>query len=202
MQDYVIGVDEAGRGPLAGPVAVGVVLVPTDFDWGLVPGVGDSKKLTPKNRETIFLCADELQRAGELSYAVAMTAASVIDRIGIVPSVNQALARALKKCIDSQIASGEVVVKLDGGLKAPVEFVRQETIIGGDAIEPVIGLASIMAKVTRDRYMERVGKRPEYAVYDLPVHKGYGTKSHRLAIRTHGCTDLHRKSYCKNIFIK
>jgi ribonuclease HII len=92
-----------------------------------------------------------------------------------------------------------VKVLLDGGLRAPNEFTYQETIIKGDQKEKVIGLASILAKVTRDRYMDRLGKRPEYQKYGFTVHKGYGTKDHRQAIQKHGCTDIHRVTYCKNI---
>ncbi len=217
MHKWLIGIDEAGRGPLAGPVAVGVVLVALDFDWGLIPGVNDSKKLSPEKREALFRRARTLKQEGQLSYAVSMTSAKTIDRIGIVSSVSLALNRALLKAVtNSTIVKRpnntvnrtitnatdyhDFFVKLDGGLKAPPEYVHQETIIKGDALEPSIGLASIMAKVTRDRYMERVGKLPLYAVYGLPVHKGYGTKTHRSAIKKHGCTDLHRLTYCKNIW--
>ncbi len=200
MKKWLIGIDEAGRGPLAGPVAVGVVLVPSDFDWRLISGVGDSKKLTSKNREAIFRRAKELKHSGHLDFAVAMVGAKMIDRIGIVPAVSRAMARALK-AVGANDLCDACQVKLDGGLRAPVDFRRQETIIRGDVSEPSIGLASIMAKVTRDRYMERMGRRPEYVVYNLPVHKGYGTKAHRLAIKKHGCTDLHRVTYCKNVIM-
>lgn len=208
---YLVGIDEAGRGPLAGPVAVGVVLVSIDFDWKLIPGVGDSKQLSPEKRDALFRRARELKREGVLNYAVAMVSAKVIDDIGIVPSVTRAMKRALDKVCPRatlgnfpRVALGpsSVMVKLDGGLRAPAEFVHQETIIKGDQKELAIGLASIVAKVTRDRYMERVGKQSTYAVYGLDVHKGYGTKAHRSAIKMHGCTDLHRRSYCKNIWLE
>ena len=88
---------------------------------------------------------------------------------------------------------------LDGLLYAPAEFVHQETIVKGDAKERVIGLASIMAKVTRDRYMEKVAKKSVYALYDFARHKGYGTLAHRTAIAKHGLSPEHRVSYCKNI---
>ena len=190
---------EAGRGPLAGPVSVGVVLVPSNFDWEQIQGVNDSKKLSPEKREALFRQAQVLKREGKLDYAVAMVSAKVIDVIGIVPSVTRAMSQALKKIHRPDLCK-EVAVKLDGGLKAPKEFLHQETIIKGDQKELSIGLASIMAKVTRDRYMERVGKQSKYARYELAVHKGYGTKAHRLAIKKHGCTDLHRVTYCKNIW--
>lgn len=199
MQKWLIGIDEAGRGPLAGPVSVGVVLVPSNFDWEQIQGVNDSKKLSPEKREALFRQAQVLKREGKLDYAVAMVSAKVIDVIGIVPSVTRAMSQALKKIHRPDLCK-EVAVKLDGGLKAPKEFLHQETIIKGDQKELSIGLASIMAKVTRDRYMERVGKQSKYARYELAVHKGYGTKAHRLAIKKHGCTDLHRVTYCKNIW--
>lgn len=206
QQKWLIGIDEAGRGPLAGPVAVGAVLIPGNFDWGLIPGVNDSKKLAPEKREALFRRACALKREGVLDYAVSMTSAKLIDRIGIVPAVDRAMKQALKLIVPRsnlgiipRLDLGSVLVKLDGGLRAPEEYLHQETIIKGDQKELVIGLASIMAKVTRDRYMERVGKLPAYAVYELPVHKGYGTKTHRSAIKKHGCTDLHRVTYCKNI---
>ena len=90
-------------------------------------------------------------------------------------------------------------MKLDGGLKAPAEFVHQETIVKGDSKEKVIGLASIMAKVTRDRYMLRLAERAEFKIYDFMSHKGYGTKIHREAIARHGLSTEHRTSYCRNI---
>lgn len=211
MKSWIIGIDEAGRGPLAGPVAVGVVCVPHDFDWGLIPGVGDSKKVLPAKREAIFRRANELQKSGELTYAVALTSAKTIDHIGIVPSIKKAMNKALKK-IEKPLKNkplprqrlgesdfGDVLVKLDGGLKAPAEYVRQETIIKGDVTEKVIGLASIMAKVTRDRRMVLLSKVGPYSKYAFEVHKGYGTKVHREAILKFGLTPEHRKSFCKNL---
>src|SRR5690606_35077025 len=93
----------------------------------------------------------------------------------------------------------ECEVLLDGSLKAPANFLNQKTIIKGDSLEPVIGLASILAKVTRDRHMERIGKRSELAPYCLNVHKGYGTKLHREMIKLHGLSAIHRQSFCRNI---
>lgn len=237
---FLIGIDEVGRGPLAGPVAVGVVMVPGNFDWeSKLPGVTDSKQLSEKKREELFERAKVLKKAGELEYAVSMVSANVIDRIGIVPAVNRAMDRSLHKvttvtettsprsdlgleavvaergmdqaranmtseeattAINRSSRSGrcdDMLLKLDGGLKAPERFVHQETIIKGDAKEPVIGLASIMAKVTRDRYMVRIA--PQFALYDFHIHKGYGTKAHRLAIEINGLSIMHRRSYCKNI---
>jgi len=222
IKKWTIGVDEAGRGPLAGPVAVGVVLVPTDFDWGLIPGVGDSKQVSEKNRVVIFKRAQELQKAGQLQYKVGLVSAKIIDQKGIVYAVNSAMKTALDSVLPKQdartqkpltpnepspegglatlkIGVDEVMVKLDGSLRAPVEFIHQETIIKGDSKEKVIGLASIMAKVTRDQYMEKLAVTSEYKMYNFGQHKGYGTKSHREAVSQNGLSTEHRVTYCGNI---
>lgn len=198
---WLIGIDEAGRGPLAGPVAVGVVLVPASFDWQQVPGVNDSKQLSEAKREEIYNIANDLHNSGQLQYAVGLVSARVIDRIGIVQAVNVALKRALIRTTKpiKPIDWTKVSVKLDGGLKAPGYCVAQETIIKGDSKERVIGLASIMAKVTRDRYMKRIAIRPAFVSYDFARHKGYGTKVHRNSISMHGLSSEHRVGYCKNI---
>ncbi len=219
-----IGIDEAGRGPLAGPVAIGLVLIPADFDWNLIPGVNDSKQLTEKKREVIYERAVALCKAGELQYVVEMPSAKAIDKQGIAVVIRAAIASGLQSLSTRQdlllensqktkplsqsestrscLVLEECVVKLDGGLKAPPEWVHQETIIKGDAKEKVIGLASIMAKVTRDRYMERIAKKSVYQPYDFARHKGYGTKVHREAIAQYGLSPEHRISYCKNILIR
>lgn len=196
MQKWLIGIDEAGRGPLAGPVSVGVLKIPPDFDWELIPGVNDSKQLSEAKREELFVRAKELQKAGKLNFMVGMVGAKTIDRIGISVAIKQAMDRGLKR-IDA--VSTECAVKLDGSLKAPAEFVDQETIIKGDGKERVIGLASICAKVTRDRYMRRIASQSAFAPYNFHIHKGYGTKAHREAIAEHGLSPEHRASYCKNI---
>lgn len=190
---WIIGVDEAGRGPLAGPVSVGLVKVAIDFDWALVPGVNDSKKLSEKKREGIFEIVTELAKQGSVEYSVKSVSAQSIDTKGIVSAITRAIESGVK---DLQLSSADCFIKLDGSLKAPAEF-SQETIIGGDGKEPVIGLASIMAKVTRDRYMLQQAKL--YPQYGLAKHKGYGTKAHREAISQHGFSPIHRKSYCRNI---
>lgn len=198
MQKYVIGIDEAGRGPLAGPVSVGVAMVSTDFDWELLPGVNDSKQLSEKRREEIFAATERLAASGHLAYAVSLVAASIIDKQGIVPAVRLAMKRSLYK-LDAFARAAEVEVKLDGGLRAPEVFLDQETIIKGDAKERVIGLASIMAKVTRDRYMVRQAAKSQFKAYDFATHKGYGTKTHRATIAAQGPSSEHRLTFCKNI---
>lgn len=202
---WLVGVDEVGRGPLAGPVAVGAAMIPDEFDWTILPGVGDSKQLKPKDREAIFQLANRLRLDGVIDWKVSMVSASTIDRVGIVPSIDTALRRSLA-ALDQRYStvnrtinlrfSDRVMVKLDGGLKAPAEY-TQETIIKGDAIEKVIGLASIVAKVTRDRYMVRLATK--YPAYSFEIHKGYGTKKHRDLIREHGLSEIHRVTFCRNL---
>ncbi len=199
---YEVGIDEAGRGPLAGPVAVGIVLVPIHFDWTLLPGVGDSKKVSEKNRERLYSEAMKLVRAGKMWCTVEMASAKAIDKAGIAVVIRGCIDKGLKEISarqDLQLAWGEVMVKLDGSLRAPAYCVRQETIIKGDATEKVIGLASILAKVTRDAYMRRVAKRPAFTSYHFDQHKGYGTAAHRRAIAVTGLSTEHRHTFCKNI---
>ncbi len=202
---YTIGIDEAGRGPLAGPVAVGVAFIPKGFRWKLLPGVTDSKALSPQKREVIYLAARALQKAGVLDYEVVMVSAKKVDTIGISVAIKQALAKALSKLekrhADMQFAT-DVLVKLDGGLKAPATYMCQQTIIKGDLSEREIGLGSIMAKVTRDRYMEKLALKSAYTAYNFAKHKGYGTVEHRIAIRQFGPSDEHRLSFCGNILGK
>ena len=207
-QKYFIGIDEAGRGPLAGPVSVGVACVPDGFDWNQIPGVNDSKKLTENKRDEIFEITKKLKKEGKLQVEVTMVGARVIDSIGIVPSIQRAMNRALNRLekkqngtVKSTILSFQkmAIVKLDGGLKAPDEYLNQETIVKGDSKEKVIGLASIMAKVTRDRYMIKKTLKPDFQAYAFEAHKGYGTKKHREAIAECGLSSEHRQSFCRNI---
>lgn len=187
--------DEAGRGPLAGPVTVGLVKIPVDFDWELVPGVRDSKKISEKKREVIYKRVIELHVQKKLSYVVKSVSAKSIDNKGISPAIRRSIAAGIE---DLECDPNDTYIKLDGSLKAPANY-AQETIIKGDDKEMVIGLASIMAKVTRDRYM--VEQAALYPKYGLAKHKGYGTKAHREAIAKHGFTPIHRQSYCKNIVL-
>lgn len=188
----IIGVDEAGRGALAGPVSVGAALVPQDFDWSLIPGVRDSKQLSAQKREVIFARAQQLKREGILDFKVALVSAAVIDKIGITRAVARGIERSLKRlgCVPA-----DADVRLDGLLRAPQIYTTQQTIIRGDQTEPAISLASIVAKVTRDRYMVRSAK--QYPVYAFEVHKGYGTKKHQEALRKAGLCVMHRQYFCK-----
>ncbi|MFM2339885.1 MAG: ribonuclease ribonuclease [Candidatus Parcubacteria bacterium] len=201
---YIVGIDEAGRGPLAGPVGVGIVLVPTDFDWSLLPGVGDSKKVSEKNRERIYIEAMRLAKIGKLWCTVEFASAKAIDKQGITTVIRACIDKGLKDMSsrqDLELDWGEVMVKLDGSLWAPDYCVHQETIIKGDAKEKAIGLASILAKVTRDTYMCRLAEKPAYISYQFAKHKGYGTALHRRLIAQTGLSPEHRASYCRKIDI-
>ena len=194
---YRIGIDEAGRGPLAGPVAVGAVIAPNNFDWSLVAGAMDSKKMTPKSREDIYKKMCVLRREGKLDFSVAFSSASVIDTRGIVSAVQSALNRALAKITEDGPPYGKIEVLLDGSLHAPAHFLNQKTIIRGDQSELAISLASIAAKVMRDRLMVRIAKR--YPLYGFEIHKGYGTLVHRHMIKNAGLCELHRTTFCTRI---
>ena len=196
MIQYIVGVDEAGRGPLAGPVAVGAVCVSRDFDWKLIPGVGDSKQISPENREAIFRLAKELEAAGSLDFSVAMTGPELIDRFGIVRALAIAKARAIRAVSREP---EETQIKLDGLLTAPAKYLHQETIVKGDQKEKVIGLASILAKVKRDEYMRRIAAKPQFAAYRFHQHKGYGTLKHRQLVAEHGLSVMHRQSFCRRL---
>lgn len=200
---HLVGIDEAGRGPLAGPVAVGVVVVPKDFDWALVVGATDSKQMTEKARERMYETLVSLQQDGLLRFAVGFSSARVIDTIGIVPAIQRALNDALREVTEgtaetpTDFASYEVL--LDGGLTAPKEFTNQKTIIRGDQSEQVISLASIAAKVLRDKLMVELAVL--YPQYSLEKHKGYGTLVHRRAIQEQGLSDIHRATFCTRLHI-
>lgn len=190
---FVLGVDEAGRGPLAGPVAVGVVMAETGFDFlAAFPGLNDSKKLSEKKREAIFELLLEREKAGDVRFVVKSVGADVIDKAGIVPAV--------RRCIDAGVRalspeSVDVKIMLDGALHAPDSY-AQETVIGGDALIPAIMLASVAAKVSRDRLMKKLAE--DYPAYGFDIHKGYGTKLHRERIRLYGLSPIHRATFCRN----
>lgn len=193
---FIIGIDEAGRGPLAGPVAVGAVAVPMDFNWKAVYSVKDSKRLTPRAREIWFGKLQDLRRAKKLDFSVSFSPAQMIDRRGIVVSIQSALITCLQQ-IGAKPKNCEIF--LDGSLYAPRNFPAQKTIIHGDDIEPIISMASIIAKVSRDGLMRRLAARfPEYS---FDMNKGYGTKTHRVSIKKHGLCKLHRKSFCTKFLI-
>jgi ribonuclease HII len=186
----MLGVDEAGRGPLAGPVAVGAVVLPEGFDVAReFSGIADSKKLSEKNREKIFGMLEARAAKGDARFTVEFESAETIDRKGITFAVRQAVARAVNKLAPD---AALVCVQLDGALRAPPEY-AQETIINGDELIPLISLASIVAKVSRDRLMVELSK--QYSKYGFEKHKGYGTKAHYDALLKYGPCAIHRKSF-------
>ncbi len=187
---FVLGVDEAGRGPLAGPVSVGVVAVPEGFDvLKEFPEVKDSKKLSEKKREKIFEMLNARVALGDARYTVEFESAETIDNEGIAVAVRRALWRGVNKLAPD---SALVHVQLDGALRAPPEY-SQETIINGDELIPIISLASIAAKVTRDRLMVELAKK--YPLYGFEKHKGYGTAAHYDMLKKYGPCVLHRRSF-------
>lgn len=187
---YIIGIDEVGRGPLAGPVAVGAIAI-TPTLLKKFRTIKESKQLSEAKREE-WSAKIYASACDELRIAVAMVSAKEIDRIGIAPAIKKALASALKKL---HVLPSDARVLLDGGLYAPTEYSNQETIIRGDASETAIAMASVVAKVKRDTLMVSLSKK--YLEYNFAQHKGYGTKAHMEALRAHGLSEIHRKSFCK-----
>lgn len=179
----IIGVDEAGRGPLAGPLVVAAV---SGVSRGTLKNVKDSKKLSSRKREEWYRV---LRTKGVCRFA--SVSAAHVDRHGIAPSVRAVVARLLRR-----YPKRPTLVMLDGSMSAPVRY-RQRTVIKGDELIPLIAAASIIAKVARDRKMVRF--HAKYPLYDLNIHKGYGTKKHIKAIRKYGLSAIHRKSFCTRI---
>lgn len=193
---WQIGIDEAGRGALAGPVCVGAVLYPKDFDWreafSLItkkgePKLRDSKKLSAQQRGILY---EYITASARLRHASALVSAESIDTIGIVNATHEAAALALSGLA---VVPEHVKVLLDAGLRVPGKW-DQESFICGDENIPAISFASIIAKVTRDRHMEELAE--SHASYGFEGHKGYGTQAHMLAIRKFGMLPLiHRKTF-------
>ena len=180
--EAVCGVDEAGRGPLAGPVAAAAVILPPGL---LIEGLNDSKKVAPKKRKEIY---DIIMREA-VSVGVALVSPREIDEINILQATLQAM----------RLAVGKLSVKPDyvlvDGNRLPVWPYKSECIIGGDAKSVSVAAASMIAKVTRDMMMEEYDKL--YPEYGFAAHKGYGTAAHIEAISKHGLSPIHRASFCK-----
>ena len=178
--ERIAGVDEAGRGPLAGPVVAAAVVFPKEF---IIGGVDDSKKCTAKQREELF----KLIMEQAISVGVGIVDHEVIDRINIL----QATILAMRKSIDNMNIQPEFAI-IDGN-SFKHETLRFQNIIGGDAKSFTIAAASIVAKVTRDRLMCELDIR--FPQYGFGRHKGYGTRQHIEAIRTLGLCEIHRRSF-------
>ncbi|MCQ2463262.1 MAG: ribonuclease HII [Clostridia bacterium] len=180
----ICGIDEAGRGPLAGPVCAAAVIL----DENNIPqGLNDSKKLSEKKREALF---DEIVEKA-VSYGIAMADNREIDEINILQATFLAMRRAVDK-LDIQ----PDIALIDGNAK-PGLSMEQETIVKGDALSPSIAAASILAKVTRDRYMLELDKK--YPQYGFAKHKGYPTALHYQMIREYGVSDIHRLTFLKKM---
>jgi ribonuclease HII len=196
---FTLGVDEAGRGPLAGPVSVGIVMVQEGFDVAReFPGVNDSKKLSEKKREGLYEMLVARVALGDAHFTVEFESPETIDREGIVPSVQHALNRGVTVLAEygsqtsKKFQKSDFHILLDGSLRAQKEYF-QETIIHGDALIPIISLASIAAKVERDHLMVALAKT--YPEYGFEKHKGYGTKIHYEALEKYGPCAIHRHSF-------
>lgn len=186
---FLIGIDEVGRGPIAGPVAV-CALLWKDRENDPPLKLKDSKKLSPQRRDEWFEKIEEWRDNDQLEYAVSYVSADTIDAIGISNAIKCALVESLARL---QVDPEHVHIMLDGGLYAPEEYRHQETIIRGDEQISVIALASIAAKVSRDRLMDDLAD--QYPEYKFEDHKGYGTKDHYQAVKKHGMTPYHRRSF-------
>ena len=180
----ICGVDEAGRGPLAGPVCAAAVILPRGLE---IEGLNDSKKLTEKKRDKLF----DLIKESAVSYGIAFASVEEIEELNILGATYLAMNRAI-----AQLETAPALALIDGNRNAGIE-VPSKTVISGDARCASIAAASILAKVTRDRYMlEMAEKYPEYS---FDMHKGYGTKAHYAAIREHGISPIHRPSFLKKM---
>lgn len=199
--EYTIGIDEVGRGPIAGPLVVCACAVVNGFDiTSLFPkGVlKDSKKLSEKVRATIASHVEKLVQEKIVMYGLGEIEATEIDKIGLSQAIKNAVQKGLDR-IPSQVIEENTKIYLDGSLHAHEKYTDQETIIKGDEKIGQIALASIIAKVYRDNLMKEIAcKHPEYGFEN---HVGYGTKAHYEAIKEHGLTTYHRKSFLKNISV-
>ena len=188
MKRLAIGIDEVGRGALAGPVVLAAVTISGRISWRH-PALGrirDSKKLTPRRREAWFL---HLTKHPALEWRVSRVTPRVIDRINIARAANLAAHRLVKRTVSSH---RRAFVWLDGGLALP-ERIPHRSLIRGDERKPLIAAASIVAKVWRDRYMARLAA--EIPRYGFEIHKGYGTRYHRRMLKRHGPSAIHRRTF-------
>ena len=181
---YICGVDEAGRGPLAGPVFAAAVILPEDYE---IEGVNDSKKLSEKKREKLF---DEIIEHA-LAYSIKSCDNFTIDYINILAATMQ----TMKNAVDSLTIKPDIVF-VDGN-RLPELDIPAEYVIHGDAVSASIAAASILAKVSRDRFMYEMDKK--YPEYDFAKHKGYGTKLHYEKLREFGPCEIHRLTFLKKM---
>lgn len=182
--EYICGVDEAGRGPLAGPVCAAAVILPRGFE---IPGLDDSKKLTEKKREALF----DVIISEAISYGIAFASVDEIEDLNILNAAMLAMNRAIEK-----LDHTPQLALIDGNRNSGIA-VPSRCVVKGDAKCADIAAASILAKVTRDRLMTELAK--SYPQYHFEQHKGYGTKLHYEALREYGPCELHRPSFLRKM---
>ncbi len=183
--EVVCGIDEAGRGPLAGPVCAAAVILPRDLE---IEGLNDSKKLSDKRRRALF---DEII-AQAVTYGIAFATEQEIDEINILQATFLAMRRAL-----AQLSVQPSIALIDGNRETDFGL-PVRTIVKGDSLSANIAAASILAKVTRDDFMLEQAKL--YPEYGFDVHKGYGTKAHYEALRKYGPCPIHRRTFLKKFY--
>ena len=186
-QGYTVicGVDEAGRGPLAGPVCAAAVILPKGLE---IPGLNDSKKLTDKRRRELMPVIKEQA----IAYGIGMASHEEIDQINILQATFLAMERAL-----AQLEGKAKFALIDGNREKDFGL-PVKTVVKGDSLSLNIAAASVLAKVTRDEYMVQIAK--EYPQYGFEIHKGYGTKAHYEALRTYGPSPIHRMTFLKKFY--
>ena len=182
--EYICGVDEAGRGPLAGPVCAAAVILPRGLE---IPGLDDSKKLTEKKREALF----DVIISEAISYGIAFASVDEIEELNILNAAMLAMNRAIEK-LDHMPQLALIDGNRNSGIAVP-----SRCVVKGDARCADIAAASILAKVTRDRLMTELAK--SYPQYHFEQHKGYGTKLHYEALREYGPCELHRPSFLRKM---
>lgn len=183
--NVICGVDEAGRGPLAGPVCASAVILPAHLD---IPGLTDSKKLTDKKRRELFSVIQEQA----IAWGIGMASCEEIDEINILQATFLAMQRALE-----QLNVRPDLVLIDGN-RAKDFGLPVKTVIKGDSLSMNIAAASVLAKVTRDDWMIRMAQN--YPQYAFDIHKGYGTKAHYAALTEFGPCPIHRKTFLKKFY--
>jgi len=183
--NIICGVDEAGRGPLAGPVCAAAVILPPHLE---IPGLTDSKKLTDKKRRELFPIIKEQA----LAWSIGMASEKEIDEINILQATFLAMQRAL-----DQLKEKPDLALIDGNREKDFG-IPVKTVVKGDSLSMNIAAASVLAKVTRDDLMVELAK--EYPRYGFEIHKGYGTKAHYAALRECGPSEIHRMSFLKKLY--
>lgn len=181
----ICGVDEAGRGPLAGPVCAAAVILPRDLQ---IPGLTDSKKLTDKKRRELFPVIQEQA----IAYGIGLASEQEIDEINILQATFLAMRRAL-----DQLSVRPDLALIDGNRETDFGL-PVKTVVKGDSLSANIAAASILAKVTRDNIMIQLSE--QYPEYGFEIHKGYGTKAHYAALTEHGASPVHRRSFLKKFY--